>query len=911
MPQWSHSGLSTAYALPQKKDNIFDGTNMKNPTVGGAVSLDAPKDVQLKTFFGIPNKHVPPNPYQSFLEESQALPQAYEGPNSYLSMVMITGIVDHDIWAVTKMLPWCLHQSSMEIVWDRWYFRDAMMGRTPEESTSRMLESNFSTDRTFVVRYGLSLQLEHGFYNTAKGRFTYQMNLLQIRHAVTETCAYGAFIACLQAKPYVDASLDFRGGMQNAVALDAYIRSLTTDWACVQKSKNGWNRIKEKYDKIGLIQGGEKPNMVIAPMEMAKFIKEASGNEPFYLNGKGYNHPTNVLTDGDYWESRPFKLGERQETDDPCYREQSIGSRHYMLNKHIRDLPVAQYQTRFMNTTIFNETKDGWATMNYADNVRYLGLYDNWDSAKPTLSKSLGQGWLGPYQNWGNICQKAGIDRKVAQKINLLSARKRLEFLSFAGTKTELPAVQPFLASDLPVAHFQAQAYKPKDAAYNLIHLHRPDGLAVDEVIQIGIANDKGDRKDLNGAEQSVRYDGEILGPVNNDVLNTGMTALLPLDGPSGRLDKSYSLSYGLSHYNMLVEYSKKPNWIGRPELLATIVTGEHEARITKQVAGLVLSAIAQYPTESDAIKGAAEKFANKFIASKKWAADAFNLALDNYGGQNPLYTAYDTKPIIAAALKLYRTPGSVAEVTAAVQKYRNVQSISRGVSRVSMYDHAVSAARKQLEEQRKNSADKQQAKAESCVAMIEESLRLNDLGLAAQDPRKARFTSFFNGYKDIFVDLYCVVVREHDTSKNYLTEHQFMTLAVMLNNFVSQNEPNGREEVMFIINALMHHNTSTEAKKMCTILNAIDATGSMAECEAHAKSFLTTDSGKNIKDLTKLTASITSKTEAKLAQIRNLINGQQSLISSKSYTMLLVIVNGRTKPIFSKLIKKLKLAKV
>ncbi len=394
----------------------------------GRVVTQNSKIEQMKPYFGMPKRVQEEDVYNSLDVENFDLPDAYAGKSTYLSYILVSNIITSNLWPVTKLLPWLKHDDSMEIVWDRWEFHDALLKRTPEESVSRLLTSTFGTHRAYIVRYGIALLLEHGFYLTEKGRLNYAMNLTQMRHAVVETSCFGAIMAVLMCEPFKDPNDKYRPASDRSMLiLDDILRSETEMWACCQKLEDGFEIINDKLDGVLTERNQEVGNIVtVVPSGMAKHYKNRMANRIFAYSGiKAGEEPPSILNGsfGDIEESRGFKMGEHQPNEDPCFRDQTIGSFFQMTNVHLQDVEPHEFRTAMLDKVIYSENLDDWYRCEYKANARFLGLYDGWDTKKPWLSK-IGKKFLGPYNTWGAVAKKAGV--LDAQIKGILASKKEV-----------------------------------------------------------------------------------------------------------------------------------------------------------------------------------------------------------------------------------------------------------------------------------------------------------------------------------------------------------------------------------------------------------------------------------------------------------------------------------------------------
>lgn len=184
-------------ALTNSRNRGFDAPH--GPTT--STSQEGADAATWARYFGLPKKEAPRNPELDLNRENYDLPEAYHGTNLYLDLLIIYQIRLSQMYALTKLLPLKRWDKSISISWDIWKFDQGRLGRTPEESMSRLLTSTFDTGSASFHRWGLAFMLEHGFMNTPRGRMNYRYNLVQIANATIETLCYGVIIALLSCSP--------------------------------------------------------------------------------------------------------------------------------------------------------------------------------------------------------------------------------------------------------------------------------------------------------------------------------------------------------------------------------------------------------------------------------------------------------------------------------------------------------------------------------------------------------------------------------------------------------------------------------------------------------------------------------------------------------------------------------------
>lgn len=100
--------------------------------------------------------------FYRYARENYALPEAYNGPNPFITRILTQLITEDDMWITRIALPFKFTEDSMEFAWNVWIFNNHGMDSVPEEGVSRLLSTQMGERRGHYTRYGLGFILEHG-----------------------------------------------------------------------------------------------------------------------------------------------------------------------------------------------------------------------------------------------------------------------------------------------------------------------------------------------------------------------------------------------------------------------------------------------------------------------------------------------------------------------------------------------------------------------------------------------------------------------------------------------------------------------------------------------------------------------------------------------------------------------------
>jgi hypothetical protein len=389
---------------------------------------------QLKRFFGVPRRELQQDPYSNYSVENDTLPDAYKGYNGYLTQIVISKIENSEQWPITKMLPLIRHQGSVSFSWDQITFNDELMRRVPEESVPHLVTHKHERHSTNLLRYGIALRLEHGFYKTPIGQQTYAMNLRQIANAIIETSCYSAVTAVVHEAPYEDANDAFRDdSANNIINIESRFQEELAQFGALQKQDGGLDMIVSRAEKV-LSDRGVNGTFWIFPQGTKAYAQGTPAEKMFWLSGRRSGEERDVIRDTigntQFFESRGFRLGENEFNHDPLFREQTIGTYFQMNGRGLMDVPPELYRTNMLDVEVYNENCDAFVRLSYMELMQYTGLFENWGSDEYFYPLThLGALFFGKYKTWKQFIDAADPHGYFYATFNKLSKEKQAEFM--------------------------------------------------------------------------------------------------------------------------------------------------------------------------------------------------------------------------------------------------------------------------------------------------------------------------------------------------------------------------------------------------------------------------------------------------------------------------------------------------
>ncbi len=394
------------------------------------------KVATLSRFFGEPRggrQNV--DPHDDYDVENLDLPDAYVGKNSFMSQIIINRIQDSDLWPLTEVAKWRKYESGMVIEWDEWHFNDHMLGRTPEEGVSRLLSMKKTENRTSMCRFGIAFLLEHGFWKTEKGQRNYVMNLVQISNAIVETAAYGVIHTAINTAIYEDPNNKYRSNQhhRSKVDIDNQFRKELDQFAIIQKSEDGFDILVESIRNELEARTKVAPDVFVFPQGTRKFTKGRPEEKLWIYSGRKSGDERDVIGQAmggaKYRESRGFKVGEHCPDEDPCFREQTIGTFFVVNDRGIKDVRAEDFCTGMLDHVFYNEDTDDWAQFSYKENAANLGCFTQFDELENPPLSFIGKNVFGKYETWGEWMQSTGKYDYVLAGLASKERRVQNEFI--------------------------------------------------------------------------------------------------------------------------------------------------------------------------------------------------------------------------------------------------------------------------------------------------------------------------------------------------------------------------------------------------------------------------------------------------------------------------------------------------
>lgn len=339
--------------------------------------------------------------------------------NGHIEKLMIEKTVKSDVFWIQKLAPW-RYTDKQYITWNATIFNRTSLDRLPEEAVPRLMSQRRTGGATSLMRYGIAMLLEATFAETAIGRRTYLMNLEQMRVATTDTAAYGVLITLMEHEPYTDHLERHQTGnaRSDLSSIDERLLAEIDGFGIMQKQEGGGDIVRARMRKRLKDRGVADPNVTLWPSGTSAYFGMTKSEEM-------HNE-----------ESMSFATGSDEGLHDPLFRHRTIGAFATLDDRSVREMPIADYRTCYMDTVAYDGLADKYFLAKYSVNHRYAGVW-NYNAPNAPLTEKIGGATMRDLAcfTFGQIyrkCARGSFARAVEKTYlaGLSDYDKRSEFLS-------------------------------------------------------------------------------------------------------------------------------------------------------------------------------------------------------------------------------------------------------------------------------------------------------------------------------------------------------------------------------------------------------------------------------------------------------------------------------------------------
>ena len=233
----SSSGAMTAVGTLGHWDKVNAPTVTHNPQ-------NIKNGNEWAKYFGEPRISQKVDPYNRMDRSTWVLPEAYRGQSDFLGNTMELLALTGNSFVYNTLLPIEL-TTALQAHWNRWEFPAQLPDRVPERAVSRTVRSNFIEGSSSMVRWGISISMEHGFMHSPLGQQHYVMHLRQVNQSVNEGLMFQGLFAIATVEDWAVQYLKENGGIgsPNARKMHEIAERERRTFAVLQKTRNAWQTL--------------------------------------------------------------------------------------------------------------------------------------------------------------------------------------------------------------------------------------------------------------------------------------------------------------------------------------------------------------------------------------------------------------------------------------------------------------------------------------------------------------------------------------------------------------------------------------------------------------------------------------------------------------------------------------------
>jgi hypothetical protein len=535
---WPHSNADHRTPNTYGAQNAFFGGNFTSSSLGGVISRGKDSDAGRKwAFLGfVPNAAAK----MAALDHDNEIlnqPEAYFGDQKSISQLVITRIAKSEMWPIQVLLPWKKWEGGREIHWDVWTFNDHLLGRVPEQSTSRLVTSHRDTKMDMIHRLGLAMMMEHGFQETPAGILSYRAQLQQIANATISTLCLSAQEAILKVNVQLKDMHVSMGQLLYKNRLQQIIDQELDQFAIIRKKPHGMRMLIDGMIKKFQATNGIKPNMCVlgqGTLSLARNRPEF-GNYNDLFEGRTKTGQKVALEDlqnaMSYYEFELIRAPGDLPAIVPGEMMSRTGLFTYFGTSRLTGLDPRYWRTHYMDMDLHIPRVNDYQTASYAQVVRMAGAYDqdpdgavepgsmfgaSYSQAKAgaggsTRSRyrltSIGRRFFDGYQTWGQYLRDQKRLVPWIRSFVTKGSEVQEQLLGTAVGKDK-EASTPALSRIVPAEGGLLDSFDIQNAAAAVVHE----------------AGDKSGGLSLDAREKSASSIGEHKGDVKQRLVAAGFT---------------------------------------------------------------------------------------------------------------------------------------------------------------------------------------------------------------------------------------------------------------------------------------------------------------------------------------------------------------------------------------------------
>lgn len=336
-----------------------------NAAPSASTGGNLPGDLDWSSWLGTPEIPADIKPIELQNRSTWTLHTAYRGKSEFLGTTFALLALSNNSFLTAVILPLKI-TNSLKFNATRYEFPAVLPDVVPDLGVVREVKNNFLTQQASLTRYGLGLQMQHGFMTTEEGRMCYVYHIRQIHQGMMEGLQFECLYELLNNGNWAintQTKLSSWDAATAESALDRVIQNEADTWAITQITDKGDVQMDVHIESINALLGGQPLTTYIMDSRIRTYLNtirpltsaDITSNEKYkfginenYVDTRGNRTfvTRTLLVDG-----KPFN---------PLERVAQIGE--FVISKD-SETNVSSYQnylTEDRTISIYSDDHDDW-----------------------------------------------------------------------------------------------------------------------------------------------------------------------------------------------------------------------------------------------------------------------------------------------------------------------------------------------------------------------------------------------------------------------------------------------------------------------------------------------------------------------------------------------------------------------
>lgn len=335
-------------------------------TTGGSVAGD---QQSWSAWFGQPNTEKPVHPYSLTNRSTWVLPMAYYGKSEFFGNTFKLLALAGNSFLTTVILP-LKATNFLQANWGRYEFPAYLPDMVPDLGVTRHVKMNFIEQSASLVRYGIGMQMQHGFMTTEIGRACYVMHLRQINQAMMEGLQFECLYALVNSGNWAVKESTKTDSWNTASAQNALFGAIEREkraWGITQLNAEGHVQMDSFIEETNQPYNNEPLTTYIMDARIHSFLTQKANDQITYsIYGEGVREKLKYGLRFDYTDIRgnqvfcTRRLLVEEQSINPLERQAEIGEFVVSYDSETSIATYTYYESGDRTLSIYSDDHDAW-----------------------------------------------------------------------------------------------------------------------------------------------------------------------------------------------------------------------------------------------------------------------------------------------------------------------------------------------------------------------------------------------------------------------------------------------------------------------------------------------------------------------------------------------------------------------